>query len=53
MLISITAGSVVNAAATGSAQANWLKGSLVGMAAGFIWNFNVQRRWTFKKGPEQ
>lgn len=52
MLISITAGTVVNAAATGTDQANWVKASLVGMVAGFIWNFNVQRRWTFKKGSE-
>lgn len=53
MLISITAGTVVNAAATGTDEANWLKASIVGMVAGFIWNFNVQRRWTFKKGLEQ
>lgn len=53
MLISITAGTVVNAAATGTDEANWLKASIVGMVAGFIWNFNVQRRWTFKKGSEQ
>lgn len=51
-LISLIVGSTVNALAKGSLDQQWVGGSLAGMVAGFIWNFNGQRLWTFRERNE-
>lgn len=48
-VIQTTVGATVNHFATGTLDVQWISGSLVGMVASFIWNFNGQRLWTFKK----
>ncbi|MDI9635547.1 YqeG family HAD IIIA-type phosphatase [Kamptonema cortianum] len=49
MFISISVGAVVNRLAEMSPLLDWAAGSAVGMIAGFIWNFNGQRLWTFRQ----
>lgn len=48
MVISVTASSMAKLALPQNKMA-WGLASLAGIAAGFAWNFNAQRRWTFKK----
>lgn len=49
MVISVTVSTVGNRLADLTPLLNWAAGSLLGMAAGFIWNFTGQRLWTFRK----
>ncbi len=49
MLIAIVVGAVANRLADISPLLDWVAGSVVGTVAGFIWNFNAQRLWTFKQ----
>ncbi len=49
MLISITVGTVGQRLAQMNETFNFLAGSGLGMAAGFVWNFTGQRLWTFRK----
>lgn len=49
MVISVTASTVSNRFMGGSEQAAWAGASVIGMIAGFVWNFNGQRLWTFKQ----
>lgn len=48
MVISVIASSLVNRYVHGSELASWGMGSAAGIVAGFAWNFNAQRLWTFK-----
>lgn len=48
MVISVTASSMAKLALPQNKMA-WGLASLAGIAAGFAWNFNAQKRWTFKK----
>lgn len=48
MVISITAGQLTNLVFHADVGTTWALASFVGMVTGFIWNFNVQRRWTFR-----
>lgn len=49
MLISVFVGTVANRLADRNPVLDWVAGSAVGIVAGFIWNFNAQRLWTFKQ----
>ncbi len=49
MLISVAVGTLVNRLADSSPLLDWAAGSAIGTVAGFVWNFNGQRLWTFRK----
>ncbi|MCB0825236.1 MAG: YqeG family HAD IIIA-type phosphatase [Armatimonadetes bacterium] len=49
MVIAVTVSTIVNHLAKGSVESQFWKGSFFGLVAGFLWNFNVQRLWTFKQ----
>lgn len=49
MVISVSVGAVAQRMAEGSADGKWALASVVGMVAGFFWNFTGQRLWTFRK----
>ncbi|MBX3111818.1 MAG: YqeG family HAD IIIA-type phosphatase [Fimbriimonadaceae bacterium] len=48
MLISVTVGSVVQRVVPAGDKVAWAVAAAAGTAAGFLWNFNGQRLWTFK-----
>lgn len=48
-VIGTVVGAVVNGWMKGSLGVQWVSGSLAGMVATFIWNFNGQRLWTFRE----
>jgi len=48
MLISVTVGSIVQRLVPATDRVAWAIAAVAGTAAGFIWNFNGQRLWTFK-----
>lgn len=49
MVIAVTVSTFVNHIAKGSVESQFWKGSFFGLIAGFLWNFNVQRLWTFRQ----
>ena len=49
MVISVAVGTMVNRIADASPMFDWATGSFFGTLAGFVWNFNGQRLWTFRK----
>lgn len=49
MLISITVGTIGQRLADANPRLEWAAGTALGIIAGFIWNFNGQRLWTFRK----
>ena len=46
--IQTVVGTTVNNLAEGTLDVQWALGSLAGMVASFLWNFNGQRLWTFR-----
>lgn len=49
MIIAVSVSTLVNTSLKGDPNADWGIASLAGMIAGFIWNFNGQRLWTFRR----
>ncbi len=49
MVISVTVGTIGQRLADANPKLEWAAGTIVGIIAGFIWNFNGQRLWTFRK----
>lgn len=48
MVISVSVSTLMNSILRGDPNADWFLASLCGMVAGFFWNFNGQRLWTFR-----
>lgn len=49
MVIAVSVGAVGQRLADASPMMEWAAGSLLGMVAGFFWNFTGQKLWTFRK----